>query len=254
MSQINWSQLGLGGGQELRGHITKRTSVSSLAERAGTRRLRGTVCICAYKSHQRDVRQNGRRTKESGNTSGAGRHAPADLPAVLFECLTLVLAAVVLIFLMEPLIYQLVKGVLTTTLACIRSLQCSSCQLFLVFHQSGIDAAVPEDEHRGNHQESVGEVLKMRYLVGKSVQRFWANRKRYAFVILQIMIGTSLVALALHIQFSFQEQFRAFQKEIDNQYVSVRGDNLNSKRNSHYCRLHIYERTFKPGRKWNSLL
>ena len=70
----------------------------------------------------------------------------------------------------------------------------------------------------------------MRYLVGKSVQRFWANRKRYAFVILQIMIGTSLVALALHIQFSFQEQFRAFQKEIDNQYVSVRGDNLNSKK------------------------
>ncbi len=68
--------------------------------------------------------------KSLGNTSGAGRHAPADLPQFFLECLTLVLAAVVLIFLMEPLIYQLVKGVLTTTLACIRSLQCSSCRLF----------------------------------------------------------------------------------------------------------------------------
>ena len=54
----------------------------------------------------------------------------------------------------------------------------------------------------------------MRYLVGKSVQRFWANRKRYAFVILQIMIGTSLVALALHIQFSFQEQLGRSRKKL----------------------------------------
>lgn len=72
----------------------------------------------------------------------------------------------------------------------------------------------------------------MRYLVGKSVQRFWANRKRYAFVILQIMIGTSLVALALHIRFSFQEQFRAFQEVIYNPYVNITGNNPSSEEES----------------------
>lgn len=30
-----------------------------------------------------------------------------------------------------------------------------------------------------------------------------------------------MMALAFHIRFSFQEQFRTFQKEIDSQYINI---------------------------------
>ena len=61
----------------------------------------------------------------------------------------------------------------------------------------------------------------MNYLLKKSFQRFWKNRKKYAFIILQLTAGTCMMALAFHIRFSFQEQFRTFQKEIDSQYINI---------------------------------
>ena len=95
----------------------------------------------------------------------------------------------------------------------------------------------------------------MNYLLKKSFQRFWKNRKKYAFIILQLTAGTCMMALAFHIRFSFQEQFRTFQKEIDSQYINIMANDKGGRnRTADFLRLYIYQGAFKPGWKRHGLL
>lgn len=112
MSQINWSQLGLGGeAKTARAYFQE--NVSFFLSRS-VLVLVGCAVLFAYALINLINVMYGKMDEEQkslGIRAALGATHRQIFLQFFLECLTLVLAAVVLIFLMEPVIYQLVKGV-----------------------------------------------------------------------------------------------------------------------------------------------
>ena len=68
----------------------------------------------------------------------------------------------------------------------------------------------------------------MIYLVKKSYKKLYLYRKRYFPLLLEMIIGISMIAVALNIVCSFQERVTRFQENVNNLYINISSNLLNA--------------------------
>lgn len=64
----------------------------------------------------------------------------------------------------------------------------------------------------------------MTYLIERAIKRVRRNRKRYALIVLQIVLGVCMISLSLNLTLGFHKQQGSFQNKSSRPYVAVTTD------------------------------